>query len=97
MPTDSGHPSDNNHTSKHSEKQQKSGDPSQNGGGGGIKFLKGPRVMLRDCMDYSPTQRKFLTLCDSVMESAMDVDMMDLTAGVYYIRTKPYGVAYFDV
>ena len=52
-------------------------------GGSGMKLLKGPVVMLRDCMDYSPTQRKFLTLCDNVMESAEDVDMVDLTAGLF--------------
>lgn len=43
--------------------------------------LLGPVIRVRDCMDYNPQQKKFLSLCDNVVECAEDADVTELNAG----------------
>ena len=43
--------------------------------------VKGPVVVLQDCMEYSSSQKKFFQLIDDCLEASEEADMADLDAG----------------
>lgn len=43
----------------------------------------GPIVMLQDCMEFAPTQKKFLSSIEDILENAQQMDLMDLNLGEY--------------